>query len=123
MRGVIDFFIEGMSHKNEPKLNQHLPHMDTTLIEKITRQLQQEKERVLRERFEKKGLGYLLENIETKRFKRVLVQIHEDCEKWYADIGNDEGELIVTFFYNTPPKEARCPHDRECRIIIEISYK
>ena len=73
------------------------------IMNEIIAELQAKKEAVIREKFAEKGFAHLLENLEAKRFKRVVIEKSGDCEKWYADNGTDEGVLIVTF-KNIEPK-------------------
>src|SRR3990167_4760294 len=75
---------------------------------------------VVRELQAKKGFAHLLENIETRRFKKVVVEKYDDCEKWWADNGTDEGILIVTFL--NPAPQFTNNIDREFKMTTEIKY-
>ena len=67
------------------------------MMEKHLESLMKKKEQIIRDKFTEKGFSHLLENLETKRFKRILVENLDNCEKYYADDGSDNGVLIVTF--------------------------
>lgn len=63
----------------------------------LLKDIHDRKEAIIKMKFKEKGFGYLLMDIEKKRFKRIIIEKHPDCEKYYADNGTDEGLLIVTF--------------------------
>jgi hypothetical protein len=90
------------------------------IMNKFIGELQAKKEAVIREKFAEKGFAHLLENLEAKRFKRVVIEQSGDCEKWYADNGTDEGVLIVTF-KNIEPKFTN-NFDEPRTIKTEIQY-
>lgn len=90
------------------------------IMNEIIAELQAKKEAVIREKFAEKGFAHLLENLEAKRFKRVVIEKSSDCEKWYADNGTDEGVLIVTF-KNIEPKFTN-NFDEPRTIKTEIQY-
>lgn len=90
------------------------------IMNKVVRELQAKKEQVIKDKFAEKGFAHLLENIEKRRFKKVVVEHWEDCEKWFADDGTDEGLLIVTFL-NSEPLFTKNP-DREFKMTTEIKY-
>jgi len=73
-----------------------MTHFDE-MMEKHLESLMKKKEQIIRDKFTEKGFSHLLENLETKRFKRILVENLDNCEKYYADDGSDNGVLIVTF--------------------------
>lgn len=60
-------------------------------------ELAKKKEDILIKRLKEKGFEYLLKGIETRRFKRINVEISETEEKIYVDNGTEEGLLIITF--------------------------
>lgn len=69
----------------------------TNLHRRISKDLQEKKEAIIKQKFKEKGFAHLLENLDSsKRFKRVVIEISPDCERWYADDGTDEGVLILT---------------------------
>lgn len=86
----------------------------------ILRELQTKKEQVVKDKFSEKGFAHLLENIDKRRFKKVAIEHFEDCEKWYADDGTDEGVLIVTFLIPEPRFTNNI--NGEFKITTEIKY-
>jgi uncharacterized protein YegJ (DUF2314 family) len=86
----------------------------------VVRELQAKKEQVIKAKFAEKGFGHLLENIETRRFKKVVVERYDNCEEWWADNGTEEGILIVTFF-NSPPQFTN-NIGQEFKMTTEIKY-
>jgi hypothetical protein len=64
--------------------------------EDLAKQIQQRKEAILKQRFEAEGYLHLLEGLDKQRFKRVLLEVSGDEERWFADNGTDEGVLVVT---------------------------
>lgn len=95
-----------------------------TYIEKFTnfffRELEAKKEQVIKDKFAEKGFAHLLEDVEKRRFKRVVVEQFDDCEKWWADDGTEQGVLIVTFLNSAPQFSNNI--DRDFKITAEIKY-
>ena len=91
-----------------------------SLVNNIAIELQRKKDQIIIAKFEEKGFSHLLATIENKRFKRILIERHPDCEKWFADNGTDEGVLIVTFL--NPSQQLPDVFDKEFKIITEIEY-
>lgn len=89
-------------------------------IKEISKQLQLKKEDIIKEKIKEKGFSHLLDDIDKKRFKKILVENYEDCEKWYADDGSNEGVLIVTFLKHT--HETFSNDNREFGIKTELKY-
>jgi len=90
------------------------------IMNNVVRELQAKKEQIIKDKFAEKGFAYLLENMEKRRFKKVIVEKWDDCEKWYADNGTDEGTLIVTFLNPTPQFTNNI--EREFKMTMEIKY-
>jgi hypothetical protein len=74
-----------------------IPSIMDSVIENHIAKLQNKKEAIINEFFINKGYGHLLENVESKRFKKVIVEKYPDREEWWADDGTDSGVLIITF--------------------------
>lgn len=68
------------------------------LIAKLADDLSKKKEEIIKQKFAEKGFSHLLDGLDKRRFKRIVVESNADCEKYYADNGTDDGVLIVTFF-------------------------
>lgn len=98
--------------------------IDQTYLEQITgiliAKIQANKEQIIKAKFAENGFAHLLENIENKRFKKVVCERSGIYEKWYADNGTDEGVLIVTFV--DPDLQPINNLDREFRMEMGIKY-
>lgn len=101
-------------------LTDGLPTYIEQIQNTIRMDIQAKKDKIIKDKFAEKGFAHLLENLETKRFKRVLVEQSNECEKWYADNGTDEGVLIVTFL--TPIPTLKDSPENEFTITAEIKY-
>lgn len=66
------------------------------ITEDLAKQIQDRKDAIIRQRFEAEGYLHLLEGLHKQRFKRVLVEVSGDEERWFADNGINDGLLIVT---------------------------
>lgn len=113
-------YTEELASFGNPVLGDSSPTYMQEIMNKFIGELQVKKEAVIREKFAEKGFAHLLENSEAKRFKRVVIEKWDDCEKWYADNGTDEGVLIVTF-KNVEPKFTN-NFDEPMMMKTEIQY-
>ena len=103
-----------------PVLGDSSPTYMQEIMNNVVRELQAKKEQVIKDKFAEKGFAHLLENIETRRFKKVVVEKYDNCEKWWADNGTNEGILIVTFL--NPAPQFTNDIEREFKMTTEIKY-
>lgn len=66
-------------------------------IQQIVTELEAKKEAIFKEKLAERGLSHLLNDIEKKKFKPILIEKHPDWTHYYADNGTNEGLRIVSF--------------------------
>lgn len=71
-------------------------------IAKFNAQLQNQKEKIIKDRLKALKKLHILKDIKTRRFKKLLIEDYSNCQKVYIDNGTHDGLLIVTFL---KPKE------------------
>lgn len=72
------------------------------IISNLSEQLNLKKEEIIKDKFNEIGLSHLLENLNNSRFKRVIIEVDGEFERWYADNGTIEGLLVITFINELP---------------------
>lgn len=89
-------------------------------IRNVADKLQQKKMQIIKKKFTEKGFPHAFEDMEKRRFQRAMVEIDDNCEKWYADDGSYSGVLIVTFF--KPDYQLTTDPNAEFKLVTEIKY-
>lgn len=113
-----DFFDKSMLSIINPISEKEI-NLTHELTQKIAEILLCKKEQIIKQKLEEKGFSHLLNNIEGRRFKKIMIERSEDSEKYYVDNGTDEGLLIVTF------TDIDCKFSNdflENKIISELKY-
>lgn len=70
-------------------------------VRELSSKINKQKEDILKERLKQLGINSSFELINNKmRFPKFLREIHPDREEiWYND-GTEQGQLIITFYFN-----------------------
>lgn len=68
------------------------------LIQDQIEQLELKKEEIIKTKLEEKGFYSIVTDNPKRRFKKMMIENHPDCEKYFVDDGSINGHLLVTFY-------------------------
>lgn len=66
-------------------------------LDKLSEDLYEKKEELLKQKLTEKGFGHLIERLKTRRFPKICCIRQGEWELYFADDDTDEGAFIIGF--------------------------